>query len=298
MSTTISLGPLLIPGTVLVILGALLSGRLVLWRLSGEHGTTVPWILDRGSTAAVVAFLVWKLWPLTTWWQEIVEDPMILLRLPGGTTGVIVGGIAGLAVLAPGLFRNRERLVPFGAAILGAAVGGFLTLAILTAADDGTPADLTAPGGEVSVELLNPVSPDHSDGAPGDNPDAANSSSVSLVNDARPTVITFWATWCGPCRAELPVKQRFYREYAVGPDRVADFVAVNMTNTESSTGAVVRYLEEHGIAYPVGLDRTGSLAGRLSVRGTPTTIIVSPTGDIIDRWTGPSSLERLVRGVR
>ncbi|MFW5795732.1 MAG: hypothetical protein ACOCV0_00885, partial [Alkalispirochaeta sp.] len=126
MDTTISLGPLLIPGTVFIIAGALLAGRLVLRKYAAEDADTVRWIVDRSTTALVVAFLLWKLWPLTTWWEEIAEDPVILLRLPGGPAGVLVGTIAGVAVLVPGLIRSSERRLPFGAGLLGAVVGGAL----------------------------------------------------------------------------------------------------------------------------------------------------------------------------
>jgi thiol-disulfide isomerase/thioredoxin len=301
MDTTFSLGPVVIPGTVIVILAAGLSLRLVLRQLSTGHDNAVRWILDRGTTSLLVAFAAWKLWPLTTWWNEIVADPVILLRLPGGTTGAVVGGIAGLAVLVPGLIRERSRLIPFGAAVLGAVAGGFLTVAILGAIDDGLPTELSSSGVDLSVERLNPEYADRTGGNLSPRPDTGDTGDprlLYLVNDTRPTVITFWATWCGPCRAELPVKQRFYREYASGTDRLAEFVAVNMTRTESSTEAVTRYLDEHDITYPVGLDRTGALSDRLSVRGTPTTIVVSASGDVMDRWTGPSSLERILRSIR
>ncbi|MFP4153354.1 MAG: TlpA family protein disulfide reductase [Alkalispirochaeta sp.] len=293
MDTTISLGPLLIPGTVFIIAGALLAGRLVLRKYAAEDADTVRWIVDRSTTALVVAFLLWKLWPLTTWWEEIAEDPVILLRLPGGPAGVLVGTIAGVAVLVPGLIRSSERRLPFGAGLLGAVVGGALTIAILGAVGDGSPRNVSESGADLSVELFGPENHEGESGS-----EAGPARTAALLSETRPTVITFWATWCGPCRAELPVKKRFYEEHASRTDRSAEFVAVNMTNTESSTAAVARYLEEHAIGYPVGLDRNGVLADRFSVRGTPTTIVVAPNGTILDRWTGPSSLQRLVRSIR
>ena len=107
-------------------------------------------------------------------------------------------------------------------------------------------------------------------------------------------MITFWATWCGPCRAELPVKKAFHSQYG---DQV-HFVAVNMTNSEASVAEVERYVIEEDLAYPIALDASGRLARAFGVRGTPTTIVIDGEGHVVARWMGASSIDRLRRAIR
>lgn len=304
MDTTIVLGPVVVPGVLIAIITALLFSRIALTRLSKSSEEAVRWILDRGTTALFLAFIVWKVWPIVPWWSEIVDDPAILLRIPGGSTGVLLGAVAAAIVIAPGIVMRRDLRRPAAIAALALAVGFAAgsavvnTIASTTATQRGAS---TAPAAD-TAEFL-------------------DGSTAPLLSSERPTVITFWASWCGPCRAELPIKKRFYEEYAAGGTlgalqseetgsggdgdidddddsmRRVRFVSVNMTNTESSVAAVGTYVEEHAIRYPVALDRSGALASAFAVRGTPTTIVLDSSGSVIARWTGPSSYDRLVRSI-
>ncbi|WP_412067593.1 TlpA family protein disulfide reductase [Rubrivirga sp. IMCC43871] len=96
----------------------------------------------------------------------------------------------------------------------------------------------------------------------------------------RLVLFDFWATWCGPCIAEIPELQALVAEHG---DRVT-FVSVNadaVTEAEGPDG-VRAFMGEHGVDYPVLYDDPDrSLAVRFGVGGYPAKFLVSPEGDLL-----------------
>jgi len=87
-------------------------------------------------------------------------------------------------------------------------------------------------------------------------------------------VLNFWATWCPPCRSEMPAIEQVYRTYA---DRGLAVMAVNVQEAEQQTRA---FVEGMGLTFPVLPDRDGSVSTRYQVTSLPTTFIVDRTGMI------------------
>jgi len=97
-------------------------------------------------------------------------------------------------------------------------------------------------------------------------------------------VLNFWATWCPPCRAEMPELQKFH-EANLDTDIIV--LAVNATDTESGAAAVRRWLSDHEYTMPVLADPRGE-AGRLyRVRTYPTTYVIGPGGIVRGKHLGP-----------
>jgi thiol-disulfide isomerase/thioredoxin len=89
--------------------------------------------------------------------------------------------------------------------------------------------------------------------------------------------LNFWATWCPPCRAEMPNIQRLYERYG---DRVS-FVLTS----QEPPGTILRYMEDHGYSMPV-YRLVQNPPARLSTAGIPTTFLITPAGKITVRKTG------------
>ncbi len=94
----------------------------------------------------------------------------------------------------------------------------------------------------------------------------------------RPVVINFWATWCGPCRIEMP---ELLRAAAVDPE-----LALLAVNLQEERAAVEPFAEALGMATPVVLDREGDVADRFGVRGLPTTVFIDRDGSIHTTYAG------------
>jgi thiol-disulfide isomerase/thioredoxin len=93
-------------------------------------------------------------------------------------------------------------------------------------------------------------------------------------------VLNFWATWCGPCREEMPLLEQAMSER--GPDGLV-IVAINVQESEAQVRPFVQRLN---LTYPIGMDRNGCLARRYRVRSYPTTYFISRDGAIEGRRVG------------
>jgi thiol-disulfide isomerase/thioredoxin len=102
----------------------------------------------------------------------------------------------------------------------------------------------------------------------------------------RPLLINFWATWCGPCRLEMP---DIVRQSAAQPDLVV--VAVNV---QEKLDQIAPFAEDFNMQLPIARDADGALSNLFEVRGMPTTYFVDRQGKITTVWAGvltPTKLE-------
>ena len=86
-----------------------------------------------------------------------------------------------------------------------------------------------------------------------------------------PTLVHFWATWCGVCEAE---------EGNVASLPALGYRVVTVASQSGEPAAVERYVEEHGLTFPVVLDQRGELAHQWGVSAFPTSFVLSPDGTI------------------
>jgi thiol-disulfide isomerase/thioredoxin len=118
-------------------------------------------------------------------------------------------------------------------------------------------------------------------------------SSVELASfRGRPVLITFWATWCRPCRVELPELEKLYGEL-VGKG----FVLLTI-NVDHNTAAAARFLESTGLRVPVYRLDYGSLQ-RLGINSIPTNVLLDRDGRPAAVYSGytptvPDEIRRLV----
>jgi peroxiredoxin len=163
--------------------------------------------------------------------------------------------------------RGLAPLALLGIALLGVALG----VAVLTAAASEDPFRAMA--------LLRPPRPQP---ARAFTVPTLDGGSLRLADyRGRVVVLNFWATWCPPCREEMPAMERLYRRFEA---RGVVVVAISIDADRSLVGPFVK---EHGLTFPVGLDPGMEVAGQYGVRGLPATFLVDAGGRLVASALGP-----------
>ncbi|MCT1904700.1 TlpA family protein disulfide reductase [Oceanobacillus sojae] len=104
-----------------------------------------------------------------------------------------------------------------------------------------------------------------------------------------PVMINFWATWCPPCRQEMPDMEQFYQEH----DPV--IFSVNLTNEELNTKQVNHFLQELELTFPVLLDKEGEVSTLYRIQPIPMTYMVDADGIIQFKSFGALSYKQMVK---
>ena len=107
--------------------------------------------------------------------------------------------------------------------------------------------------------------------------------------------LNFWATWCPPCRAEMPDIQKLYeRSPREGKDAVIVLgVAAPKLGSEKDEAGIKAFMDKNGYTYPVLMDKEGKLFEAYSIRAIPTTALIDRRGNVISRVQGALSAENL-----
>ncbi len=112
--------------------------------------------------------------------------------------------------------------------------------------------------------------------------------------EGKPTILNFWATWCGPCKNEMPAIEDAYKKYG---DKI-NFVIVNLTDGENDTvvGAA-SYIQAQGYTFPVYFDTKLAGATAYGVNSIPLTLFIDANGDLVTYYTGSMSEKILQSGI-
>jgi len=106
-----------------------------------------------------------------------------------------------------------------------------------------------------------------------------NNKNISkLSNDGNPIIISFWATWCKPCKAELNTIAEEYDDWV--DETGVKLVAVSIDDARSSS-RVEPYINAHGWEYLVLMDPNGDLKRAMNVNNVPHTFLVDGNGKIV-----------------
>ena len=104
--------------------------------------------------------------------------------------------------------------------------------------------------------------------------------------------LNFWATWCGPCKMEMPDIQALYEDW---DENAGELVVLGVAGPnigqEGSAEDIAAFLEENGYTYPVVMDDTGTLFYQYGISAYPTTFMIDPEGNVFGYVQGAVSRE-------
>ncbi len=110
----------------------------------------------------------------------------------------------------------------------------------------------------------------------------------------KPTIVNFWASWCGPCKMEMPDFDEKYR--ALGNE--INFLMVNMTDGSRETVKIASdFIKKEGYTFPVYYDTKSNAAIAYSVFSLPTTYFIDADGYVVAQSTGTIDGETLQKGI-
>ncbi len=98
--------------------------------------------------------------------------------------------------------------------------------------------------------------------------------------------LNIWATWCPPCRMEMPSMEHLYQRL-----KGRDFVMLAVSEDDDGRASVQRFVDEMRLTFPVLIDPDGVVPGRYGVTGYPETFIIDREGRVIQHTIGPEDWE-------
>ena len=101
-------------------------------------------------------------------------------------------------------------------------------------------------------------------------------------------MLNFWATWCPPCRAEMPSMEKLWNK-----SKNKNFVIIAVSVDQSPTSKVAEFIKTNKYTFPVFHDANGKLAEMFLIRSIPTTYIVDKSGVILSKTMGAEDWSKL-----
>ena len=163
--------------------------------------------------------------------------------------------------------KRRRRILIFSVvSLLNVGLLALLLTQLLTPAPNAGSDPLVGhPAPDFSVAML--------------SPDTGNTA-LSLSNfKGKPVVLNFWASWCAPCKEEVPLLESSWKQVQ---EQGKDVVFLGIDYQDSNNDAI-SFLQLYGITYPIVLDADGSVALKFSVTSLPQTIFINRNGTVMSR---------------
>ncbi len=292
---TLNLGPLALPLAPLLLLLFLFGTAWAVRRHAQPvdreaADTAVWWSVAAGLLAARVAHVL-------SHWSSYGTTPLDMLDIRDGGFLWQAGALAGAAVM---VWRVRRTVRESGRVVLATAAAG---LVLWWGASALVPWLRPAPGQQLAeitaplVPVSNATPPTTEASAPSESPLAAASGltlqEIAQRAGGKPVVLNLWATWCGPCRAEMPLLARAQRAH---PEVL--FIFANQGEGEA---AIRGYLQRERLdLQDVWRDPASALGAAVGSSGLPTTVYFDAQGRRVGAHVGVLSegaLQVIIRKV-
>lgn len=268
MPATLSLGPWAISvdqlWLILAFVAALIAGHLASRGRAPKPTDALFTLALAGLVAARVAFVL-------RYWPEYANHPLGMIDIRDGGFDT-VGGLVGMAFYASFKVARQPQLRrPLGAAMLAgalvwAATGGALSLMQSTPSSRPDVKLATLDGQSVTLDA------------------------IAARHPQQPMVVNLWASWCPPCRAEMPM---LAAAQAHNPN-----VTFVFANQGESARAARKFLSSESLNLNnVLLDSGRRLARSVGTQAYPTTLFYNAAGRLVDRHTGMLSRATLTQGL-
>lgn len=198
------------------------------------------------SNVYFLIFISWKLSPIISNFKGFIDNPISALYLPGDFYGYITALIISGIYLFYIIKRDRsKKIIPL--LVIFYTITALLT--ILFPLFNNTEVKKS--------DLVDLIMYD------------TNNYQVNLNLEDEIIVLNFWATWCPPCKSELPELNNFYSN---NPD--ISFYGINMINTESSKVHLLDFIQENNLTFPVFLDSKKEFSEYFGIKTIPTTVVL------------------------
>jgi len=259
----IAFGPIVLSFHMLVLVAAIVTALWVGNRFGrrdlNDVERSVWFVLGWVALAARAGFVV-------RYQAFYVGEPLRMLDIRDGGFLASTGLAAGLAAYAWLAWRHAAQRMLLGAALAASClVWGMGNVALSLSSQKQALPQVTLPALEGGAMALAPMS-------------------------GKPLVLNLWASWCPPCRREMPVLARAQTEHSD--------VRFVFANQGEGADAVKAYLAaQHLSLHNVVLDGTTVLARRTGSAGLPTTLFFNARGELVDRRMGELSPATLAQGL-
>lgn len=253
---------------------------LKLWLLQSQKKEPGKQLFDLVFNSIFCGFLIWKGSQLLLEPKLMIESPLSLLYFTGGTKGLILGTLGALIYL---IFKARKleitnlMVLQSTLVFVFAVMSGSFLLNLFLNEDKPKVNTVSTKTVEIGLQEGNK--------APDFQLKTLDDADVKLSDlRGKKVILNFWATWCPPCKAEIPHMQNFY----VSSDKSkVEILAINLTTSEKNPKNVKGFVKDRNVTFPVLLDQDGDVGVQYQAITIPTSYLIDSQGIVRKKIVGP-----------